>query len=328
MVRLPGKVALAVALLLGSALSPALAPATRAQSWPEKPVKVIVPFPPGGATDVVGRPWMEVLTKAFGQQFVIENRGGAGGAIGVEAAVKSAPDGYTLLLCSNSPLAVLPLLRKVPYDAFTQLVPVARVGDMVGGWAVHPSLGIKTMPELIEYARKNPGKLVYGSAGLGTTTQLRVEVMKIKAKVDILHVPYRGSGDSLVDLLAGTVHLMSENVVMPHVKAGKLTLLAINYHERHWEFPDVPTLSELGYAGADIPIWFSIWAPAATPRDIVMRLNAKVVEIARTPEMQARLKEASFRVPLQTPDEMAKDLAADHRANAELIQAAGIKLEQ
>lgn len=299
-----------------------------AQSWPDRPVKVIIPFPPGGATDAVGRPWMEKLTQAFGQQFVIENRGGAGGMIGVEAAVKSTADGYTLLLCSNSPLVVLPHLRKTPYDAMKQLVPVARVGDMVGGFAVHPSVGVKSMPELIAYAKTNPGKLIYGSAGLGTTTQLRMEVLNMKAGIDILHVPYRGSGDALTDLLSGTIHLMSENVVLTHVKAGKLTLLAINHHERHWDFPDVPTLRELGFENADIPIWFSLWAPAGTPPEIVAKLNAKVVEIARTDDMRTKLRSSSFSVPVQSPVEMARDLAEDSRINLEIIRAANVKIDQ
>ena len=314
-------------LIAPAMMAPASIARALAQSWPEKPVRVIVPFPPGGATDVVARPWMEKLTQAFGQPFVIENRGGAGGMIGVEAAVKSTPDGYTFLLCSNSPLVVLPHLRKTPYDAMKQLLPVARVGDMVGGWAVHPSLGIKTMPELIAYAKKYPGKLIYGSAGLGTTTQLRMEVINLKAGIDILHVPYRGSGDSLIDLLAGTVHLMSENVVMSHVKAGKLTLLAINHSERHWDFPDVPTLRELGFENADIPIWFSLWAPAGTPTDIIARINAKVGEIAQTTEMKAKLREASFSAPIQTPEEMTKALIEDSRINLEIIKAANVKIE-
>jgi tripartite-type tricarboxylate transporter receptor subunit TctC len=298
-----------------------------AQSWPERPVKVIIPFPPGGATDAVGRPWMEKLTQAFGQPFVIENRGGAGGAIGVEGAVKAAPDGYTLLLCSNSPLVVLPHMRRTPYDAVKQLAPIARLGDMVGGFAVHPSLGVKTMAELIAYAKQNPGKVIYGSAGLGTTTHLRMEVLNIRTGAQILHVPYRGSGDALVDLLAGTVHLMSENVVIPHVKAGKLTLLAMNHHERHWDFPDVPTLRELGIENADIPIWFSLYAPAGTPPEIIQRLNAKIVEIAKTDEMRSKLRASSFAVPIQTPDEIARELERDGRLNGEIIRAANVKLD-
>ena len=317
--------------LLGSALLIAAAfvwaDLVKAQAWPEKPVKVIVPFPPGGATDVVARPWVERLTQAFGQPFVVENRGGAGGMIGVEVVTKAAPDGYTLLLCSNSPLMMLPHMRKTPYDTLKQLVPIARVGDMVGGFAVHPSIPVSTMPELLDYARKNPGKLSFGSAGLGTATQLRVEVLKLRTGVDILHVPYRGSGDAIVDLLAGTVHLMSENVVLQHVKAGKLKLLAINHHERHWDYPNVPTLTELGIKDADIPIFFSLLAPAGTPPDIIKRLNAKALEIAGSAEMRAKLRELNFSVPLQTPEEIVKDLIEDGRINGEIVKAANIKLD-
>ena len=149
----------------------------------------------------------------------------------------------------------------------------------------------------------------------------------MKAGIDILHVPYRGSGDALTDLLSGAVHLMSENVVLTHVKAGKLNLLAMNHHERHWDFPDVPTLRELGLDNADIPIWFSIWAPAGTPPDIVTRLNAKVIEIAKTDDMKAILRASSFTAPLQTPAEMARDLAEDSRINGEIIRAANVKLD-
>lgn len=291
-----GMLAAVVATLLWAA-------SAAAQSWPDRPVKVIIPFPPGGAT------------------------GGAGGMIGVEAAVKSNPDGYTLLLCSNSPLVILPHLRKTPYDAIKQLVPVARVGDMVGGFAVHPNVGVHSMAELIAHAKANPGKLIFGSAGLGTATHLRVEVLKLRAGADILHIPYRGSGDALTDLLSGTVHLMSENVVLPHVKAGKLKLLAMNHHERHWDYPDVPTLRELGIENADIPIWFSIWAPTGTPREIVDRLNAKVVEIAKTEDMRTKLRGLSFSVPLQSPAEIARELAEDSRINFEIIRAANVKLD-
>ena len=299
----------------------------QAASWPEKSVKLILPYAPGGATDLIARPWGEKLSQEFKQQFVIENRGGAGGMIGTEAVSKAAPDGYTFLLTPGATLSVLPIMRQTAYDPVKSFVPVGRVGDLVCGFTVHPSLGVKTFKEMVEYAKKYPGKLIYGSAGLGTTTQLRMEVINLKAGIDILHVPYRGSGDSLIDLLAGTVHLMSENVVMSHVKAGKLTLLAINHSERHWDFPDVPTLRELGFENADIPIWFSLWAPAGTPTDIIARINAKVGEIAQTTEMKAKLREASFSAPIQTPEEMTKALIEDSRINLEIIKAANVKIE-
>lgn len=299
----------------------------QAASWPDKPVKLILPYAPGGATDLIARPWADALSKAFGQQFVIENRGGAGGMIGTEAASKSPTDGYTLLLTPNATLTVLPSMRKTPYDPEKSFAPVARVGDLVCGFVTHPSTGIKTVKELIDYAKKNPGKLIYGSAGLGTSTHLRIETLKFRAGIDILHVPYRGSADALNDLLPGTVQMMNEINVLPHVKAGKLNLLAINHSERNPEFPDVPTLTEAGVANADVPIWYSIQAPVGTPADIIAKLNAKVVELAKTDEMKAKMRAINVLVPIQTPAEMAEFLVADIKRNAEVIKAANIKLE-
>lgn len=297
------------------------------QTWPERPVKVILPYAPGGATDAIGRPWAEKLAEAFGQQFVIENRGGASGMIGVEAAVKSPPDGYSFLLTPNSAIAIIPSLRKAPYDATKQLDPVARVGDIIGGFVVHPSVGVKTMQELVAYAKQNPGKLSFGSAGLGTSTHLRLEMLKLRAGIDILHVPYRGSADALTDVLAGNVLMMNEIVVYPHVKAGKLVLLAINHSERNPDFPDVPTLREAGIENADVPIWFALFAPAGTPKSIIAKLNAKIVEIAKTDDMKARMRALSVAVPIQTPEELGRHLLEDIKLNLEVIKAANVKIE-
>ena len=210
---------------LGAALGfPAILEAGAQTAWPSKPVKLIMPYAPGGAGDTVARPWAEKLTQAFGVPFVVDNRGGASGTIGAEAGARATPDGTTFLITPNSALNVVPQLRKVGYDARKDLMPVARVGDIVGGFAIVQSLGIKTMAELISYAKQNPGQIAFGSAGLGTSTQLRIETLKLRAGIDILHVPYRGSGDALVDLLAGSVQMMNEIVVYPHVKAGKLNL--------------------------------------------------------------------------------------------------------
>ena len=299
----------------------------QAQSWPDKPVKLILPYGPGGASDLIGRPWAEKLSQAFGQQFVIENRGGAGGMIGTEAASKAAPDGYTFLLTPSATLTVLPTMRKTPYDPVKSFDPVARVGDLVCGFVIHPAVGVKTFQEMIAYAKANPGKLAFGSAGLGSASHLRIEILKHRAGIDILFVPYRGSADALNDLLANTVQMMNEINPIPHVKAGKLILLDINHTERHPDFPDVPTLTELGYPNSDVPVWFSIYAPAGTPKDIVAKLNAKVVEIARTDEMKARMRSINVVVPIQTPEEMAKYLIEDTARNAEVIRIANIKLE-
>ena len=206
-------------------------------------------------------------------------------------------------------------------------MPVGRVGDVICGFVIHPSVGVKTFKELIEYAKKNPGKLTYGSSGNGTANHMRLEMLKLKAGIDILHVPYRGGADTLNDVLPGTVHMMNEPVSLPHVKAGKLILLNINDSARHPDFPDVPTLTELGIAGADVPIWFSIFAPAGTPKDIIAKLNAKMIEIAKTDDMKAKMRAVNAFVPLQSPEEMAKHLVEDIKINAELIKAANIKID-
>jgi putative tricarboxylic transport membrane protein len=313
--------------LTGIVLAASLVSGAQSQNWPDKPVKLILPYAPGGATDLIGRPWAEKLTQAFGQQFVIENRGGAGGMIGTEAAAKSPPDGYTFLLNPAATVTVIPNLRVAPYDTFKSFDPVARVGDLVSGFVIHPAVGVKTFKELVDYAKKNPGKLAYGSAGLATSTHLRIEMLKYRAGIDILHVPYRGSADALNDLLPNTVQMMNEINVLPHVKAGKLILLNINHSSRHPDFPDVPTLTELGYPDSDVPIAFMILAPAGTPKDVIGKLNSKIVEIAATDEMKARMREINVVVPLQSPEEVAGFLREDSKRNADIIKAANIKLE-
>jgi len=296
-------------------------------SWPNRPVKLILPYAPGGATDFIGRPWADKLSQAFGQPFVIDNRGGAGGAIGTEAAAKATPDGYTFLLTPNAPMTVLPQLRKVSYDPARDFLPVARVGDLVCGFVIRPDTGLKTIKDVVDYAKKNPGKLAFGSAGLGTSAQMRIEMFKLRAGVDILHVPYRGSADALNDLLAGQVQMMNEINVIPHVKAGKLTLLDINYPTRHPDFPDVPTLTEAGYPNADVPVWYSIQAPAGTPKEVITKLNEKVVEMSKAEDMIKRMREINVVVPAQTPEEIAAFRVGDTAANGQLIKEANIRLE-
>jgi tripartite-type tricarboxylate transporter receptor subunit TctC len=295
-------------------------------SWPDKPVKVIVPFAAGGGTDVVARPWCDKLGQVFGQQFVVENRGGASGLIGTEAAVKSVPDGYTLLMSSNTAPVNLPLLRKVPYDP-KALTPVARLGDVVTGFVIHASVGVKTFPELLDYAKKNPGKLAFGSSGNGTGPHLRYEMLCYRTGIDILHVPYRGGADSLVDILANNIQMMNEPITLPHVKAGKLNLLNINHSERSPDFPDVPTLTELGYPNSDAPIWFSLWAPAGTPKEILQRLNDEIVKQSKTDEMKEKLRLAGAAPVIQSLEEIVAFREADSKQMAELIKLAQIKIE-
>lgn len=319
--------------LLTGLVASTLASATYTQEswaqerWPARPVKIIVPYAAGGSTDVVARPWAEKLTQAFSQSFVIDNRGGASGTIGAEVAARAAPDGYTLLLTPNSALSIVPQLRKVGYDPKKDFSPVARVGDLIGGWVVRTELGINSLAELIAYAKKNPGKLAYGGGGLGTTTQMRLETLKIRAGIDILYVPYRGNGEAMTDLLGGQIQMMNEIIVFPHVKAGTLKLLAISHYARHPDFPDVPTLTEAGFPNADVPLWFSVLAPAGTPRAIIATLNGKITELARSEEMIRRLREISIIAPTQTPEEMAAFLETDYAENGKVIREANIKME-
>jgi tripartite-type tricarboxylate transporter receptor subunit TctC len=314
-------------LAIGVAAAVAAVNIAFADPWPTRPVKLILPYAPGGATDFIGRPWAEKLQAAFGHPFVIDNRGGASGAIGTEAAARSAPDGYTFLLTPGATLTILPQLRKVGYDPKKDLVPVARMGDLVCGFVIIPSLGINSIKELVAYAKAHPGQLAYGSAGPGTYSHMRIEMFKLRAGVDILHVPYRGSADALNDLLAGNVQLMNEINVLPHVRAGKLKLLDINYPTRHPDFPDVPTLTEAGYPDADVPIQYTLNAPAGTPREIIDILNKKVIEISKTPDMIARMRAINVIVPQETPEEMVATQEREWQSNGKLIREAKITMD-
>lgn len=294
--------------------------------WPDKPIKFIVPFAPGGATDLLARPWADALGKAFGQQVIIENRGGASGLIGAEATFRSPPDGYTFLFSSNSTTVFQPQLRKTNYDS-KAFVLVARMGDSISGFVVHPKHGFKTLQDMLDYAKKNPGKLAFGSSGPGTTTHMRLEALRFKTGIDVLHVPYRGGSDSLNDLLAGVVDIMNEGSTLPHAKAGKLTLLNVNHFERFAEFPDVPTLAEAGVKDADVPVWFALYAPPGTPLDIAQKINAKANEISATPDMKAKMQAASAVPAVQDLDGLRKHYEDDYKSIGELIKAANIKLE-
>jgi tripartite-type tricarboxylate transporter receptor subunit TctC len=297
-------------------------------SWPAKTVKIIVPFAAGGATDQTARVWADKLSQAFRQQFVVENRGGgASGSIGIESVVKSAPDGLTFLYTPNASIAVVPQLRKVNFDPVKDLEPVARTGDAVVGFTVHPSLGIKTFQEMIEYAKKNPGKLVYGSSGVGMANHLRIEALKNKFGIDIMHVPYRGGADTLNDHLPGTVHMMNEPITLSHVKAGKLILLNVNSPLRHPEFPDVPSTTDLGIADAEVPVWFSLWAPAGTPQEIRQKLHDKMEEIANTDDMKTKMIAVNVIVPKQSVNDMRQFLIDDIARNKAVIERNKIKIE-
>ena len=320
-------ISLGASAAAGAAL-PLAAPAVlRAQApWPDRPVKFIVPFPPGAGTDLIGRPWAELLGQHFGQQFIVENRGGASGVIGTEAVAKAPPDGYTFLVAAATSVVTVPLLRPVPYD-HTSLKAVGRLGDIVCGFVLNAAVGPKTFQETFDYAKKHPGKLALGSGGAGTIPHMRLEMLKHKTGLDILHVPYRGAGEALPDLLANVVQMGNDTSTLPHVKTGKLHLIAVNHTERMPEFPGVPTLAELGYPGSDMALWFCLWAPSGTPVEIIQKLNGAMNELAKGAAMKAKLALISAVPVISTPEEAEVFRAAETKTIAELIRIANIKFE-
>ena len=311
-------------ILLGMTATAALAQGTK---WPERPVRVIVPFAAGGPNDVVARLWVDRLTLALGQQFIVDNRGGASGMIGSEAAARAAPDGYTLLLASSSTLGLVPVVAKVNFDPLKDFTPMARVGDLIQGLAVNPSLKATNVAELVALAKASPGKIAWGTPGSGTGSHLMVVNFNSLAGVDILHVPYRGSADVLNDLIAGHVQVMSDIVVLPHVRAGKLRLLAMVGDDRHPGFPDTPTLAEQGFPDITPTTFYGIYGPAGVSKDIVDKVNAAVSEIMKNPEMiQRSLERGVLLKPMDGPA-TGKALAAQTEINREIVKTAGLKME-
>lgn len=315
-----GRRMLALAVLAGLT-----APAAAQESWPTKPVKIIVNFAPGGSTDNATRPIADRLSRALGQQFIIENKAGASGTIGIEAGVRSPADGYTFFVTGSPVLILIPQARKVPWDTFKDMVPVARMADYMLPIAVNPSLPVTTIQELEAYAKANPGKLVCGSAGLGTFTHMICETLKV-AGVDNLHVPYRGGADALNDFLAGITNIHSEPNILPHVKAGKAKLLAIADRERHPDYPNVPLISEI-YPDIKIFGWFGLFAPAGTPAPIIQKLHAEIAKITALPELRTQFLGLALRPGGGTTEQFATILREEWVYYGKLVQTLNLKLE-
>ncbi len=298
-------------------------------SWPTRPVRVIVPYAPGSGTDFIVRSVADRISRQTGQQFVVEHRGGGTGTLGTESVVKSAPDGYTLLMTPQAPIVVLPHLRKLAYDPLNDLVGVARFGEVIAGFAVHPSLGVKSIAEFVALAKKTPGKITFVSAGVGSVNHLRGETLKLMSGIDLLHIPYRGNGEAVPDLLSGVVHGMFDSIVFPHVKAGKLVLLAILDDERYSEFPDVPTIKEQGFPEFEIPIWVGAYAPVGVPQPIIERLHKEIATLYSDAEFRERLFVAGWRIYKQADSlpEFRTRLAKQSATFADLIRRADIKMD-
>ena len=301
-----------------------------AQGYPAKPVRMIIPYPPGGGNDTLGRLFAAKLGERIGQPVVVENRPGAGTIIGTEAAAKSPPDGYTILLSSIATHALSPnLYAKVPYDPIRDFAPITLLGIAPTVLVVPADLPAKDLAELVAAAKAKPGGLTYASGGNGTPPHINGEVFKSVAGVDLLHVPYKGGGPALVDLMAGRVQVMLDTAAsaMPHVRSGKLRALAITGAKRSAEYPDIPTFAEAGLPGYDTNAWYSMHAPAGTPPEIVRRLNAELVASLKEPDVQARFKQLTTEPVGNTPEEFAAFVKAELDKYARVIKAAGIRLD-
>jgi tripartite-type tricarboxylate transporter receptor subunit TctC len=320
-------VKLSAALLAAAALALAGVAAAQAQ-YPKGPVRMIVPFPPGGPTDITARTLGTRLGEVLGQPIVVDNRPGARGFIGIEAAARAAADGHTLLLASIGAVAINPVLYpKVPYDVFRDFAPVSLLVTVPIVVVVHPSVPVNSVPELIDYARRNPGKLAYGSAGSGGSTHLVAEMFKTRAGVDLLHVPYKGSAPAVADLVGGQVQVLFDTLLTatPHIKSGRIRLVAAATAARLDAYPDTPTIAEAGLAGFDGASWFCLLVPAKTPPEIVERLSRDIARIVREPGMRAKLVEQGAEPVGGTPDELAAYIRAEQAKWGAVVRDAGIK---
>jgi tripartite-type tricarboxylate transporter receptor subunit TctC len=301
-----------------------------AQDYPRRPVRLIVPFPPGGGNDIVARAVAQELGKSLGQQFVVDNRAGAGGAIGAELAARSPADGYTLFLGGVGSHVVNPSLHpRLSYDPIRDFAPVTLIASAPAVLVVHPSVQAASVAELTALAKANPGKLNYASNGNGSSAQLAAVLFESMAGVRMMHVPYKGVSQALVDLVSGEVQLMFGTIVAisPHIKAGRLRALAVTGKSRSALLPQVPTLAEAGLPGYEAGSWYGILAPAGTPGAIVARLNAEINQAVRQPEVRERLAAEGAETLGGTPEEFALHIKAELARMGKLMREAGIRME-
>jgi tripartite-type tricarboxylate transporter receptor subunit TctC len=313
-----------------AALFVAAAGTASAQGYPNKPVRMIVGFPPGGGTDVVARVIGQKLSEWWGQAVAVENRPGATGTIGADAVAKSAADGYTLIMGHVNSHAIAPnLFAKLPYDPIKDFAAVSYVGYVPNVLAVHPSVPAKSVKELIALAKSKPGQLNYASSGNGSTQHLAGEMFKQLTGVEIVHVPYKGSGDAIKDLLGGVVSMNFDTMppVLPHIQAGKLRGLAISTPKRLSQLADVPTFEEEGIKGFDVTNWYGVMAPGGTPREIVTKLSADINKAMQVPEVRSRLEAVGTQLNEQSPAQFETFMKAEVAKYAKLVKAANIRIE-
>jgi tripartite-type tricarboxylate transporter receptor subunit TctC len=317
--------------ILASAAALPLLPAAHADTFPDKPVTLVVPFPPGGPTDAMARTLAAEMKDRLGQPMIVENRAGAGGNIGAEYVARATPDGQTLLFGTSGPLAInASLYRKVSYDPVKSFAPVIQVGHLPNILVVNPSIPAKNVKELVAYAKANPGKLSYASSGNGASSHLAGVLFNATAGVELQHIPYKGTGPALNDLLGGQVSMSFTDVLtaLPYVKAGRLRALGVTTAERSQALPDVPTVAEQGVPGYDVSVFFGIVAPAGTPPERVAKLNQAFIEVLDTPKVKQLFASQGLEpAPAHTPQQLGKFIQVQMGKWAGVVKQSGAQLD-
>ena len=299
-----------------------------AQAWPSRPVRIIVPFPPGGGLDFFARNLAPKLQESLGQQIVVENRSGAGGMVGADAVAKASPDGYTMLLASSAELTISQhLYLKMAYDAIRDFAPVSYAAHAAMLYSVHPSLPAKTLQEVVALARAKPGQLSFASAGTGGVQHLAGEILKTAAKIDIVHVPYKGAGPAVIDMVGGQVQMGFTALPssIQHARAGRLRPIAVTSAKRSEAAPELPTFTELGYPALDLVVWYAALFPARTPPEIVAKMSAEINRAVNSPDVKAKLLEQGVEAVGTTPEQLAKFMQAESARYGRIIRETGAK---
>ena len=319
-----------ITTILGAIVLAAVSAGAFAQAYPTKPVTIIVPWPPGGPSDIAARPMAKALTDEMKQTFIIDNRGGAGGNIGTAMVAKAAPDGYTLLITSSAPIVINPsLYKQMPFDPQKDLAPITNLLRVPLILAVHPSVPAKNLQELIAYVNSQKGKVQYASAGNGTPQHLTGELFKATAKLDMIHVPYKGSAPAITDLIGGHVPIMFDSAIaiLPHIKGGKVKAIAITSAKRSSILPDVPTFGEAGMKGFESYAWYGFFAPAKTPKEIVAKLNADALKAMKQPEWQKVLADTGSENVGESPEQFATFIKAEATKWAKVVKDSGATID-
>ncbi len=304
--------------------------AAHAQTWPVKPLRMVVPFAPGGAVDVTGRIIAQALSTRLGQQVVVENRGGAGGNIGVELVAKSPADGYIIVMATAGQISINPhMYAKLPFDPVKDLMPISPAGMAINALCVHPSLPVKSVKEFIAFAKERPGKLNFASGGIGASDHMATELFMSMTGIKLVHVPYKGGAPAMVDLLGGNVDLGFSTVAtaIGPIKAGRLRALGVTSAQRFELLPDVPAIAEAGVPGYESVAWYGLFAPAGTPTEVVKKMNEETVAILQTPDARKRLTEAGVLPTSSSVDAFAAYIATETARWGKLIRANGIRAE-